>query len=156
VRTDRRLQGPLFDSPTFVLMQAGRLAMEAAARTLEPFGLTVVEYATLLLVRSSGGISQGVLGARLDLSKASICRVVTRLERRRLVERRQHMLNPARRALFSTGAGLELLFEAATSFAVVDARYRKCLGDEAAQALAELPPRELSVVELALRAAGWG
>jgi DNA-binding MarR family transcriptional regulator len=155
VRTDFRLKGPLFESPAFVLMQSGALAMQWAARTLEAFGLSVREYAALQVVRSDGGISQDVVGARLGLSKATTCRLATRLERRHLIDRRQHILNPARRALYITSTGAELLAEAAQGFATVDVRFRKCLGDEALRALAELPPRELTPIEFALRAAGW-
>jgi DNA-binding MarR family transcriptional regulator len=154
VRTDLRLQGPLFESPTFVLMQAGRLAMEWAARALEPFELSVAEYAALLLVQRYGGISQGAVGARLGLGKASASGLAVRLERRRFIERRQDVFHPGRRALYITSAGVGALTELAAAVAAVDRRFAKCLGPNGCQALAELPPRRLSPVEVALRAAG--
>lgn len=156
VRTDHRLQGPLFESSVFVLMQSGRLAMERTARALELTGLSVAEYAALQLVRSSGGISQGVVGARLGLSRASACRLAMELERRHLIGRLQDMLNPTRRALYITSKGADLLAEAARVLAPEEWRWREAVGDQALRALAEMPPRALSPVELAIRAAGGG
>jgi DNA-binding MarR family transcriptional regulator len=140
----------------FVLMQSGRLAMECAARALELSGLSVTEYAALLLVRSDGGISQGVVGARLGLSRATICRLAMELERRHLIDRVQDMFHPGRRSLYITSSGAEVVAEAIRALAPVEGRFRKVVGDEAIRALVEVPPRALSPVELAIRAAGWG
>jgi DNA-binding MarR family transcriptional regulator len=136
-------------------MQAGRLAMESVARALELAGLSVTEYAALQLVRASGGIGQGIVGTRLGLSRATACRLATQLERRHLIERAQHMFHPARRALYITDTGAGVLAEATRALAPVERRLRKAAGDDALRALAELPPRDLSPVEMALRAAGW-
>jgi DNA-binding MarR family transcriptional regulator len=146
----------LFESPVFVMMQSGRLAMEGTARALEPFGLSVTAYAALQVVRSSGGISQSVVGAQLGLSRATVCRLAMELERCHLIGRVQDMLNPARRALYITSTGADLLAEAGRSLAPEERRWRKAVGDEAVRALAEMAPRALSPVELAIRAAGWG
>ena len=156
VRTDRRLQGPLFESPVFVLMQSGGLAMDWAGRALEISGLSVTEYAALQLVRGDGGLSQGVVGTRLGLSRATVCRLAMELERRHLIDRVQDMFHPGRRSLYLTSTGANVLAEATRALAPVEGRFRKAIGDDALRALAEMPPRALSPVELAIRAAGWG
>jgi len=138
-----------------VLMQAGRLALEWAAQALDLLELSVVQYAALVLVHRFGGIGQGAIGERLGVSKAAMSGIAVALESRGLVERRQNLRNPARRTVHITRAGAELLAQAAEELAVVDRRFHECLDGDAVRALAELPPRELTPIELALRAAAW-
>jgi DNA-binding MarR family transcriptional regulator len=102
-------------------MQAGRLAMELTARALAERELTLHEYAALTVIQRFGGISQGVVAERLGLSKATLSGIATRLEGRDLISRTQH------------------------------ARFRKRVDKASLQALAELPPRDLTPIELALR-----
>ena len=81
--------------PTFrtsdVRADAGRLAMERATRAPDVFGLSVAEYAALLLIRRFGGITQGAVAERLGISKASMSVLATALANRGLVNRRQHL-----------------------------------------------------------------
>jgi DNA-binding MarR family transcriptional regulator len=136
-------------------MQAGALAMKWTGEVLESFGLSVPEYAALLLIRRFGGISQGVVGERLGLSKAAICGMAQSCERRRLISRSQDPWSPGRRALYLTDSGLQALAEATDRVAIVDARFRRRVDEASLLALAELPARTLTPVELALRAAGY-
>jgi DNA-binding MarR family transcriptional regulator len=156
VRTDGRLQGPLIESPAFVLMQAGRLAMAWTAEALELFELSVQQFATLALIHRLGPMSQAAAADRLGISKAAMSELATSLERAGLAERRMGMFDGRKRALWITRSGAELLAEAADELAVVDAQFLEHIGEEVIQALAQLPPRDLTPVEAALRAAGWG
>lgn len=135
-------------------MQAGQLALEWAAEALEVFGLTVPEFAALALVHRYAGISQRAVGERLGLSKSAASVLAAGLERRCLLDRQQHIFSPGRRALYVTRAGADLVGDAADELAVVDLQFLECVPGEAIKALAELQPRDLTPVELALRAAG--
>jgi len=145
------LPEPLFESAAFVLMQAGRLALEWTAAALAERTLTPHEYAALAVIQRFGGISQGVVAQRLGLSKASLSAIATRLERRDLISRVQHPWRPGRRALYVTRRGLELLGELENELSAIDARFRKRVDTASLQALAEIPARDLTPIELALR-----
>jgi DNA-binding MarR family transcriptional regulator len=155
VRSDRRLQKPLIDSPTFVLMQAGRLAMEWAAEALELFELTLVQYATLALTQRIGPMSQAAIAERLGISKAAMSTVASQLVSAGLAERRMSYYDARERRLGPTQAGAELLAEAADELSCVDERFAECIGEEVLRQLAELPPPTLTAVEQALRALGF-
>jgi DNA-binding MarR family transcriptional regulator len=124
--------------------------MEWAAEAVDPFGLTLPQFAALALVQRFDGISQSGIGERLGLSKAAVSGIAMSLEQQRLLVRRQHMLDPGRRALYVTQAGAELVAAAADRLARVDARFLDRVGEEAIEALAKLPPRNLSAIEIAL------
>src|SRR5690242_10909531 len=127
IRTDSRLQGGLYESPAFVLMQAGRLALEMAARALDLYELTVTEFAALQLVRSFGGICQSAIAERLGISRAAMSGIAMTLDRRGLIDRRQDMFDPGRRAIYLTPRGQELLADASQALAPVDSHFRGCL-----------------------------
>jgi MarR family transcriptional regulator, lower aerobic nicotinate degradation pathway regulator len=154
VPTDVRLPGPLADSPGFVLMQVGRLAMEWTTEALALLELNLHEFATLMLVYRMGGISQAAIADRLGISKAAVSELATDLEARGLAERRPHRFDRRRRALYVTPGGSELLAEAADELAAIDAQFADKVGEEAIRALSELPPPRLTPVEEAMRAAG--
>jgi DNA-binding MarR family transcriptional regulator len=156
VRTDGRLQGPLSESASFVLMQAGRLAMQWSAEALEVFDLTLPEFAALALLQRMGPISQAGIADRLGISKAPMSRLATRLERGGLVQRELTLWDARKRVLRITLAGAELVAEAADELAAVDNDFLQRAGEDALRALAELLPPELSPVEAALRATGRG
>ena len=137
-------------------MQVGRLAMMWATEALEPLGLSLHQFAALALVQHFGGISQRGVAERLGLSKSAMSGIATNLERRRLLQRPQHLYDPQRRALYITRGGGDLLADASTELARIDARFRRLVGQDVIQALGELPPPELSAIEQALLAAGWG
>jgi DNA-binding MarR family transcriptional regulator len=155
VKIDGRLRGPLIESPTFVLMQAGRLALEWAAEALELLELSVAQFAALALIRRFGTIGQSALAEWLGLSQAGMSTLASGLERDGLIERRPHMWDGRQRVLCVTRAGVELLAEAADELAAVDAQFLDRVGEDAVKALGELAPPNLNAVEQALRAAGW-
>ena len=150
-----RLQGPLKESPAFVLMQAGRLAMDWTAEALELFELSVPQFATLALVHRLGAISQASIAERLGIGYPAMSALATSLEADGVVERRMDMFDGRRRALWITRAGVELLGEASDELTGVDAQFTERLGEDTLAALAELPPPRLSAIEHALLAAGW-
>lgn len=137
-------------------MQAGRLAMEWTAEALAVYELTLTEFAVLALIERMGPISQAALATRLGISKAPMSRMATGLVQTGLAERHLDLWDARKRKLSITQAGVELVAEAADELAAVDDQFLERTGEESIQALAELLPPELSPVELAIRAAGWG
>lgn len=154
VPTEVRLRGPLAESPSFVLMQAGRLALEWSVEALGVFELTLHQFAALLLISRLNGITQIGIVERLGISKAAVSGLVSELERSGLVERRRRLFNARERALYVTRAGAELVAEAADELGAIDAQFVERVGEDAITALSELPPAVLSPLETALRAAG--
>jgi MarR family transcriptional regulator, lower aerobic nicotinate degradation pathway regulator len=149
VRTEAQLQPPLVDSPAFVLMQAGQLAMEWIAESLELFGLTIVEYGALAVVAKVGGMSQGTLARRLGLTKPVMSGVVSALVEAGLAERRGDYFDGRVRLVCITRAGAELVAEAADELECIDHRFREHLDEEALKRLAELAPPNLTAMERA-------
>jgi DNA-binding MarR family transcriptional regulator len=151
VPTEGRLRAPLIESPAFVFMQVGRLAMNWAAEALELFELTLAEFATLALIHRTGPMSQDALAERLGISKAAMSGLATSLEDAGLAERRMHMCDGRKRALTITRAGTELVAEASDELAVVDAQFLERVGEDVVGALAELAPPNLTPIEMAFR-----
>jgi DNA-binding MarR family transcriptional regulator len=138
-------------------MQVGRLAMEWTAEALEPLELTLAEFAALALIKRMGPLTQAAIGERLGIRKAPMSRLATRLEQAGLAERQMDWWDGRKRRLSITGAGAEIVAEAADELGAVEHSFIERVGEEAIQTLAELLPPDLSPVELALRAAaGWG
>ena len=68
-------------------MQAGQIAQEWVADALEPYGLTVVQYAAMMVIQRLGPVPQVWLAVRLGRSKAAIARLASDLEAEGLVQR---------------------------------------------------------------------
>jgi len=68
-----------------------------------------VQYAALAVLERRPGASQSELGAELDLDRSTIADIVTRLERRGVIERTPHETDRRRYALGLTDAGHEEL-----------------------------------------------
>lgn len=65
-----------------------------------------VQYAALAVLERMPGASQSELGDELDLDRSTIADIVSRLERRRLIERSPHESDRRRYSLRLTPAGL--------------------------------------------------
>jgi DNA-binding MarR family transcriptional regulator len=65
-----------------------------------------VQYAALAVLERMPGASQSELGAELDLDRSTIADIVSRLERRGVIERSPHESDRRRYSLRLTAAGL--------------------------------------------------
>jgi DNA-binding MarR family transcriptional regulator len=146
------LPPPLIDLPSFVLMQAGRLAMQWTAEALELFGLSVAEFATLAMIQRLGSMTQAALADRLGISHTTMSRVASGLVGAGLAIREYDYFDGRQRRLCITGAGSELVAAAADELAEVESP----LPAEVTEALAKLPPENLRPILETVRQLDWG
>jgi MarR family transcriptional regulator, transcriptional regulator for hemolysin len=156
VRIDRRLPSPLIESPAFVLMQAGRLAMEWTEQALELFEISLTEFAALSILQRLGPMTQAAVAERLGISHVAMSGLASRLEDGGLAKREAHYLDRRRRFLCVTHAGAGLVTRAAGELSAVDSQLREHLPGDAIKGLAELPPEDVGPVVELIRTLGWG
>lgn len=88
-RLDERTPQALLDSVGFVVSRTHQHMHREFLTALEPLGIEPRHFGTLRALRAAGPVTQGQLGALLDVSPASVVQIVDHLERRGLVERRR-------------------------------------------------------------------
>jgi DNA-binding MarR family transcriptional regulator len=79
---------PLKDYPGYALRRASAAAMQRLARGLRPLDLRPAEASVLMVIESNPNISQSEIGRMLDIAGANMAPLVSRLEKRELLERR--------------------------------------------------------------------
>jgi DNA-binding MarR family transcriptional regulator len=132
----------LIESPAFVVMQAGALAMEWVTEALELFGLTIPQYATLAVIARLGAMTQAALADRLGISHAAMSRLASSLVDEGLAVRDFDYFDGRKRRLFITRAGAELVAEAADELASAADRFPPELTEQ----LAKLLPEDLGPI----------
>lgn len=80
---------PLKDFPGYALRRASAAAMQQLARGLRRLDLRPAEASVLMVIESNPNISQSEIGRMLDIAGANMAPLVSRLEKRELVERRR-------------------------------------------------------------------
>jgi DNA-binding MarR family transcriptional regulator len=113
----------------YQLRRASSEMMATLAADLAPIALTVVDTSVLLAVVEAPGSTQSHVGARLDIHRANMAPLVTKLESRHLVGRRRGDGRSA--GLFATADGKRVAVDALRILRAHDARY-----------LPELSPRD--------------
>ena len=96
-------------SPAFLLAQVGAHAAARFAERLEGIGLVPADAGILRLIDASQGLSQQALGAELSVLPSRLVVLIDDLERRGLVERRDHPTDRRSHALYLTVKGQESL-----------------------------------------------
>ena len=96
-------------SPAFLLAQVGAHAASTFAERLESIGLVPAHAGILRLIHASEGLSQQALGADLNVAPSRLVALIDELERRELVERRDHPGDRRSYALYLTVKGQETL-----------------------------------------------
>jgi DNA-binding MarR family transcriptional regulator len=79
---------PLKDFPGYALRRASAAAMQKLAHGLRRLDLRPAEASVLMVIESNPNISQSEIGRMLDIAGANMAPLVSRLEKRELVERR--------------------------------------------------------------------
>jgi DNA-binding MarR family transcriptional regulator len=78
---------PLKDLPGYALRRASAAAMQKLARRLSQLDLRPTEASVLMVIESNPNISQSEIGRMLEIAGANMAPLVSRLEKRELVER---------------------------------------------------------------------
>jgi DNA-binding MarR family transcriptional regulator len=78
---------PLKDLPGYALRRASSAAMQKLARELAPLDLRPSEVSVLLVIEANPNITQSEIGRMLEIAGANMAPLVSRLEKRELVER---------------------------------------------------------------------
>lgn len=96
-------------SPAFLLAQVGAHAATKFAERLDGIGLVPAHAGILRLIDASQGLSQQALGAELSVLPSRLVVLIDDLERRGLVERRDHPRDRRSHALYLTAKGRDTL-----------------------------------------------
>ena len=78
---------PLKDLPGYALRRASSAAMQKLARALSQLDLRPTEASVLLVIESNPNITQSEIGRMLDIAGANMAPLISRLEKRQLVQR---------------------------------------------------------------------
>lgn len=100
---------PVDDQFCFALYAAGNAMTRTYAPLLRPFGLTYVQYLTLLVLFERDDVPVGEIGRRLGLDSGTLSPVLKRLERLGYVERHRSTVDEreVRVRLAEAGRALE-------------------------------------------------
>ncbi|MHA7885717.1 MarR family winged helix-turn-helix transcriptional regulator [Roseicyclus sp.] len=96
--TLRRLLG-------YRLRRATMLVQSDLAETLKPFGLRMITFSALVLIRDNPGLSQSQLAAAMDVERPNLVVIVDELETRGLIARDRLATDRRTYALTVTEAG---------------------------------------------------
>jgi len=124
----------------FSVARVARRLRQAVDAELRAIGLTEATWRPLVYVRRLGdGVRQKELATALSIEGPSLVRLLDNLERRGLIERREHETDRRARGIHLTRSGRELAVRAA-----------KVGGEIQARLLANVPPAELEACQRVL------
>jgi DNA-binding MarR family transcriptional regulator len=83
------MKDPLRNLPGYALRRASAAMMARFAERIAPLELRFTEATVLVLVRANPGIAQTTIGQLLDIQRANMTPIITRLEKRGLLDRRR-------------------------------------------------------------------
>jgi DNA-binding MarR family transcriptional regulator len=116
---DERTPQALRDSTGFLISRSHAVMHRELLTALEPLGIEPRHFGTLRALRAAGPVTQGQLGALLDVSPASVVQIVDHLQDLGLVERqrdpddrrayRLHLLPPSAAVLTEASAVADTL-----------------------------------------------
>ena len=116
---DERTPQALLDSTGFLISRSHAVMHRELLTALEPHGIEPRHFGTLRALRAAGPVTQGQLGALIDVSPASVVQIVDHLQELGLVERqrdpddrrayRLHLLPPSAQVLTEASAVADTL-----------------------------------------------
>jgi DNA-binding MarR family transcriptional regulator len=130
---------PLKDLPGYALRRASSAAMQKLARRLSQLDLRPSEASVLMVIEANPNISQSEIGRMLEIAGANMAPLISRLEKRELVERQP---------VDGRSHGLELT----ASGRALNLRAKKETRAHEAQLLAKIPAAHRSAFLTALHA----
>ena len=101
---------PLKNLPGYALRRASAASMQKLARDLTKLDLRPAEASVLMVIESNPNISQSEIGRMLDIAGANMAPLISRLEKRELVDR--HPVDGRSHGLRLSAAGRALTLRA--------------------------------------------
>lgn len=92
-----------------LIMLAGHLVMTAKEKALAPYNVTLSEYRLMSALEGMGGVMATVLAREVKLDNGTLSRLVNRLDRAGMVERRSDEKDRRRICLYLTDKGSTVL-----------------------------------------------
>jgi DNA-binding MarR family transcriptional regulator len=109
---------PLLDLPGYSLRRAAAAMMAEFGARIEPLGLRIADVSALLVIGANAGLTASQLGRQLEIQRANMVPLVSRLEDAGLIERRP--LDGKSHSLELTAAGQAKLAEARSVIATFE------------------------------------
>lgn len=117
-------------APGHLIRRCNQISVAIFSDELGEYGLTPVQYASMLAVRDNPGIDQRRLGNIIAIDRSTIATVLKGLERRELIRRRTPDQNLRVKNLYITPKGDELLKRTVSEIARVQQRLLAPLNEE--------------------------
>lgn len=102
----------VYKTPGHLIRRAQQIAVALFSEELAEFGVTPVQFASLIAIRDNPGIDQKRLGHLIAIDRSTITNVLNGLEKKGLVCRIVPANNQRIKQLFTLSAGNELLVDA--------------------------------------------
>lgn len=112
----------IYMAPAHLIRRCHQIAVALFADELGEYGLTPVQYASLLAIRDHPGIDQRGLGNVIAIDRSTITNVLKGLESRSLIRRLTPSENLRTKQLFITSGGEHLLARTITQISRVQQR----------------------------------
>ncbi|WP_026554418.1 MarR family winged helix-turn-helix transcriptional regulator [Arthrobacter sp. 35W] len=117
---------------TWALRRAELAVQTLKEKRLRPLGMVAAHYTLLMSVHSEPGLIGAELARRLNVTPQAVASLVTRLESRGQLERREHPRHRHVQELHLTDAGREAMHAADEVIADVERVITEALGSDAA------------------------
>jgi DNA-binding MarR family transcriptional regulator len=98
---------PLLGYPGYLLRRASVASMAGLARRLKLLNLRPAEATVLLIIEANGDITQSTIGRMIDIARANMAPLISRLAKRGLISR--HAVDGRSHGLRVTGEGTALV-----------------------------------------------
>ena len=135
----------IYESPAHLIRRCQQISVSLFAEELGEFGLTPIQYASLLAIRDQPDIDQRSLSKIIAIDRSTVGSVLRTLEKKELVERTVPSDNLRIKTARISAAGEDILRRSTDAIAEVQRRLLKPLGPAEQQAFLSLLSRLVSV-----------
>ena len=101
----------LYEKPAHLIRRAHQISWAIFLDECAEFGLTPVQYAALTAIQAHSGTDASRLSSMIAFDRSTIGSVISRLEKRGLVQRRPSATDGRQKLIFLTPAGQQLLLD---------------------------------------------
>jgi DNA-binding MarR family transcriptional regulator len=112
----------------FLLNKAAQKVREFYEEQLRPLGLNGKDYGVMVVLEEKGSISQHEIGMCIYIDRTTMVGIIDNLEKRGLVERKEHPTDRRSHSIYLTPKGKDTLSKAHHLGIQVEKRFLNCLG----------------------------